>query len=64
MNFFLVVDGSEMDMDYFATCCATTYFQQFGLVFHIEGWEKVMKPNHHELLGVENDLDVNMDNVN
>jgi hypothetical protein len=44
-NFFLVVYGSKMDVNCFATCCATTYFQEFGLYFHIEGWEEVMKPN-------------------
>jgi len=63
-KFFLVVDGSKMDGNCFATCHAMTYFQEFGFNFHIEGWEKVMKPNHHELLKVGNDLDVNMDDVN
>jgi hypothetical protein len=63
-NFFLVVNGSKMDVNCLATCCAMTYFQEFGLYFHIEGWEKVMKPNHHELLRIGNDLDVNMDDVN
>lgn len=53
-----------MDGNCFATCHAMTYFQEFGFNFHIEGWEKVMKPNHHELLKVGNDLDVNMDDVN
>ncbi len=53
-----------MDVNCLATCCAIVYFQKFGLDFHIEGWEKVMKPNHCEFLGVGNDLDVNMDNVN
>jgi len=53
-----------MDGGPFATCCATAYFKEVGLDFHIEGWKKVGKLSHHELLGVGNDLAMNMDDVN
>jgi hypothetical protein len=50
-----------MDGDPFATC-AIAYFQE--LDFYIKGWKKVGKLSHHELLGVGNDLVVNMDDAN
>jgi hypothetical protein len=53
-----------MDGDPFATCYATAYFQEVGLDLHIEGWKKVGKLSHHELLGVGIDLAMNMDNAN
>jgi hypothetical protein len=39
-------------------------FKSLDLISILRDRKKVMKPNHHELLGVGNDLDVNMDDVN
>jgi hypothetical protein len=52
-----------MDGNPFVTC-AIAYFQEVEFDFYIEGWKKVGKLNHPELLGVGNDLVVNMDDVN